>query len=388
MAAEIDLLILGGGCAGLSLARELALYGPAAPTTCIIEQRAAYEDDRTWCFWGGGKALATDLVEYQWPRVQLHAAGESVDFECDAHPYQMIRGGRFYADALQKLSSAPQIDIELAVKNLSEPRFTQGMWHVDTNFGPRRAHTLIDTRPGPMPTTPRESPILWQSFFGKEVVCEVPIFDASRVILMDFFDDQHGRIIFTYVLPLTPYRALIEVTLFDTSPADPGDLSQDLHQQIRARVGRHAFVVARSEHGILPMGLPYQSTSGQPPSRNHMKVGLMHGGARASTGYAFQRIQRWARTCASQLVSGAPMLVHAADAPVIRSMDKLFLSLLRHRPECASTLFMSMFKRTDPAVLIRFLSDRASMRDVLGLVSSLPASPFLRQIGYNLVHAR
>lgn len=388
MVADADLLILGGGCAGLSLARELAAFGPAAPTTCIIEQRAQYDDDRTWCFWGGVDALATDLVGHEWPRVQLRAAGESVDFECDRQPYQMIRGGRFYADALQKLSSVPQLRIETAVKNLSEPRFTQSMWQIDTNVGLRRARKLIDTRPGMMPTPPHRSPILWQSFFGKEIVCEAPVFDASRVTLMDFFDDQRGRIIFTYVLPLTPYRALIEVTLFDKSPAGPAALTQSLHQQIHARIGLHPFLVERSEHGILPMGLSRQYPSRQSSPPNYLKVGLMHGGARASTGYAFQRIQRWARTCAAQLVSGVPMQGHAENAPVIRAMDNLFLSLLRHRPETAATLFMAMFKRADPAVLIRFLSDRASMRDALGIISSLPAYPFIRQIGHNLVRAR
>lgn len=388
MFADVDLLILGGGCAGLSLARELAAFGSAAPTTCIIEQRAHYSDDRTWCFWGNQEAFATNLVEHTWRRVRLSAAGESVNVECGAHPYQMIRSGRFYADALQIIAGAPQMRFEPAVKTLSEPRFIQGMWQIDTSAGLRRARKLIDTRPGLMPTTPRASPILWQSFFGQEIVCEAPVFDASLVNLMDFFDDGQGRIIFTYVLPLTPTRALIEVTLFDTSRADPAALSHSLQQQIRARVGPHPFVVTRSEHGMLPMGLPRHTSSDKSSPSNYLQVGLMHGGARASTGYAFQRIQRWARSCAVELVAGAPMQGHAADSLVIRSMDKLFLSLLRHRPETAPTLFMSMFKRSDPAVLIRFLSDHASLRDLLGIIWSLPATPFIRQIGHDLVHAR
>ena len=392
MVTEVDLLILGGGCAGLSLARELAAHESKAPTTCIIEQRTHYDNDRTWCFWNDDTALATDLVEHRWPRIQLRAAGEVVDVECGDRPYQMIGSGRFYADALQKISGAPQLNIELGVRTLAEPYFAQGMWHVGTDAGQRRARKLIDTRPGPMPTTPQVSPILWQSFFGKEIVCEAPLFDPSTVTLMDFFDDRspdlHGRIIFTYVLPLSANRALIEVTMFDPTPFGAVDLSQALQRQIQARVGAHVYTEARSEHGILPMGLPHRHASREASAPNYVQVGLMHGGARASTGYAFQRIQRWAQSCAAQLVAGAPMQPHAADSLLIRNMDRLFLSLLRHRPDTASTLFLSMFKHADRAVLIRFLNDRMSLRDALGIVTSLPALPFIRQIGHDLVHAR
>ena len=205
---------------------------------------------------------------------------------------------------------------------------------------------------------------------------------------MDFFDDQRGRIAFTYLLPFTAYRALIEVTLFDKSLATPADLSQLLDQQIGLRTGLHRFTVERSEHGILPMGLPPPRRVRHGASGPFLRVGLMHGAARASTGYAFQRIQRWAQSCAAQLVAGTPLQAHEPDPLLTRSMDRLFLSLLRRCPDTASTLFLSMFRRADPGGLMRFLTDRASLRDTFGIISSLPALPFIRQIGYDLVHPR
>ncbi len=51
MHSHVDLLILGGGCAGLSLASRLAEFGKDAPKVLIIEQRESYTNDRTWCFW-------------------------------------------------------------------------------------------------------------------------------------------------------------------------------------------------------------------------------------------------------------------------------------------------------------------------------------------------
>ena len=63
---ETELLILGGGCAGLSLARRLVAHGEAAPRTTVIESRSEYADDRTWCFWLHHSAQLTHLVRRRW----------------------------------------------------------------------------------------------------------------------------------------------------------------------------------------------------------------------------------------------------------------------------------------------------------------------------------
>ena len=381
MADDVDLLILGGGCAGLSLARELAAFGPRSPSTCIIEQRAQYENDRTWCFWGHDLALLPELVEHRWPRVQLRSRKEVVTFECGNHPYCMISAGRFYADAFEKLARVRQIRLEKAVTVLSTPRLSDGLWKVETSAGTRRARWLVDTRPGPMPLSAPEAPVLWQSFLGQEIVCEAPVFDPVCATLMDFIVDGTDRVVFAYVLPLSSTRALIELTVFAEAPVTPAELLAPLQEQIRMRTRQQAHAVVRTEQGILPMGLGLKTERTQV---RHLQVGLMHGGARASTGYAFQRIQRWAKQGAAQLVAGTPLTGHRADRPLIRWMDGLFLSLLRDRPHSAPGLFLSMFERSNPAALMRFLSDDASMRDLLRIVTALPAQPFIRQIGRGL----
>ncbi len=51
MNQHFDLVIIGGGCAGLSLAYQLSQFGENCPKTLIIEERELYTNDRTWCFW-------------------------------------------------------------------------------------------------------------------------------------------------------------------------------------------------------------------------------------------------------------------------------------------------------------------------------------------------
>ena len=49
---EFNYIIIGGGCAGLSLAYELEVYDKLKDKTlAIIEPREDYKRDKTWSFW-------------------------------------------------------------------------------------------------------------------------------------------------------------------------------------------------------------------------------------------------------------------------------------------------------------------------------------------------
>ena len=52
-------------------------------------------------------------------------------------------------------------------------------------------------------------------------------------------------------------------------------------------------------------------------------------------------------------------------------MDALFLKLVRARPDLAPDLFVALFAGTDTQSVIRFLSDRATLRDYARVVASL-----------------
>ena len=101
---------------------------------------------------------------------------------------------------------------------------------------------------------------------------------------------------------------------------------------------------------------------------------------RASTGYAFQRIQRWADVCAQQLGEGKFPIGHEPDPLLLRGMDHLFLSVLRTRSAAAPAMFLSMFEKVDPARIIRFLSDGGTLLDRAIVASVLPVIPFLKEI--------
>ena len=64
---EFDYIIIGGGCAGLSLAFELEINEKLKnKTLAIIESRAEYKKDKTWSFWKVVDHNFDDCVKKNW----------------------------------------------------------------------------------------------------------------------------------------------------------------------------------------------------------------------------------------------------------------------------------------------------------------------------------
>ena len=381
MSTQFDLVILGGGCAGLSLAIRLAELGNRCPRTLIIEQRTVYANDRTWCFWGDTNTPMQHLAKKKWQHVALQTPAAQVIMQCDATPYHMIPAAAFYNEAMATIERTSAIELVMGTSLSIPPRRVGGKWQLNASRGLCEADMVVDTRPGPGPKAGGAT--MWQSFYGHEIVCDHACFDPTYVGLMDFDTTDPARIFFTYTLPLSDRHALVEVTQFGPVPLPPEALETALRADIAKRVNGAAFRIERSEHGILPMGNHHKRhncSSDIQSDPSYVYAGLMQGGARPATGYAFQRIQQWATTCADQLGRGQLPLSHRADPILLRAMDHLFLSVLRSHPSLAPALFLRLFDKVNNASLIRFLNDCATMSDYAAIIAALPAAPFLRQI--------
>ena len=375
MQTDLDLVVLGGGCAGLSLALRLAEQPGRCRRVMVLESRSAYTNDRSWCFWRLGPHRYETLVRRSWSQVAVRSTSQAVHVACAHTPYQMLEAGAFYDHARRTIAAGDAVRLETGVSVLGSPRPVPGGWRIETSTGGLTAAQVIDTRP---PGAPRHGDsALWQSFLGQELVCERPVFDPSRVELMDFAHDSPGAVAFTYVLPLSSDRALIETTLFDPHPRGPTDLASRQQQAVQSWCGDARTHVVRTEAGILPMGMTRPAAALSP---GHLRVGLMSGAARPATGYAFQRIQRWADSCGDALRRGQAASGHTPDPLLTRLMDRLFLDVLRTHPQRGPELFMRLFERAATPRIVRFLSDRATFMDRVAVAASLPTGLFLRQL--------
>ena len=102
---EFDYIIIGGGCAGLSLAYELEINDKLKEKTlAIIETREKYKRDKTWSFWKVFDHNFEDCVIKSWNNFTINSSESSRELSNNNFPYQSIDSGKFYEKINSKLS--------------------------------------------------------------------------------------------------------------------------------------------------------------------------------------------------------------------------------------------------------------------------------------------
>lgn len=374
MALDADIAILGGGCAGLSLAARLADAGARGPRVVVVEPRAQHVDDRSWCFWSSASSPVARLASVACEAWSLSTAqGEEIVQRAPGLAYRYVRGADFYGDALARIvAPASRVTLLRGVR-AGAVRPARGHLEVETTQGTLRCATVVDTRPSPGPAPA----LLRQQFAGVELrllPSQMPA-DGVAGLMQQLDHDRHG-LRFDYVLPLGPDRVLAEATRFSVGVLPCAVLARDL-AALLARRGWGDGKALRHEQGCLPMGLADAATAVDP--RVH-RAGIGGGALRASSGFGYVRIQRWADACAHRVLAGAPPCGHPREPALRALLDRTFLRALRDDPGRGPAYFMLLAQALDGHGFVRFMGDDAHWRDTLRAVACLPPRPFLRAL--------
>ena len=369
---DIDLLVIGGGCAGLSLARMLARYRSSV-RTLVVEPRSDYSDDRTWCFWHTEQHRFQHLVSRRWDAWRFSAKEDAVVQAGNSNMlYQCLRSIDFYEDALQLIADAQRVELATGVTATSVAPSSNG-FTVETSAGPIHARYVVDTRPAIHNGMDRDG--LWQVFTGAEVETDHDVFDPNTVGLMENMSTDQNGFRFTYTLPFSRRHALVEETRFTHKNVAAAELKRGLDQTLASLPCKTKTL--RTESGRLPMAA-YRPITDMPDG--FVTAGIGGGAIRASTGYAFLRIQRWASNCAYRIHRGESPRPHPAEPRWRAAIDGLFLRVLRAQPELGPRLFMAMAKGLSAKTLVRFLSDEGRPSDFARVAYVLPKAPFVRNL--------
>ena len=357
-----DIAIIGAGLAGLSLAARLAEPAFAGLRVLVLEPRTGYRRDRTWSYWSMQPHPFQAAVTSCWDRWRIVAADRSVTRSASGLRYESIPSDKLYHIAVERIQAAPHITMRQGVTAYAEEDATG----VQLRFGEEiaRSRFAFDTRPPARLGTHG----LTQRFAGWEIETQDDVFDASTVTLMDFRCAQSGAPHFTYVLPSTSRRALVEDTWFAPSGFLPPDHRAAIGDHLRNQYGVTDFAILFEESGALPMNPVFLPE----PGRWLLPIGTAGGGTRPSTGYAFNAIQAQCDAITGDLLAGrAPRPVRPRPA-IVRFMDRVLLDMLDRKPELAAPLFASLFEQCEPRSLVRFLNDRAGLADLVAVGLAMP----------------
>ena len=113
MKTNYDIIIFGGGCAGLSLARKIIEKKVTNFSILIIERRKEYNDDKTWCFWDKHNSSQKGLIEKRWKTWSFSKGDESYIHSSNKYRYTYIRSINFYKSIKKQISNSRNVHLKL-----------------------------------------------------------------------------------------------------------------------------------------------------------------------------------------------------------------------------------------------------------------------------------
>ncbi len=351
---EFDYVIIGGGCAGLSLAYELEIHKKFKnKTLAIIEPRNDYIRDKTWSFWKVATHNFEDCIKHSWSNFSINLPNQTKYIECDNFPYQSIDSSLFYQKIINTLKKNTNIHF---FKNINE---------ISTE------HSFVFNSVSDVSDSKNE---LWQHFSGIEIQTNKDLFDDQIFNLMDFDCDQRDSVHFFYTLPFSKKKALVETTwISNLNHPSNQDYSTQLEDYIKNKLKIKNYEIKFKETGAIPLFQPKNIKK-----INQMEIGTAGGMTRLSTGYTFMNIQDQSKYIRENFES-----IEKVDNFTINSkykfLDNIFLKVLKKNSSKMPEIFFKMFN-CSPSTVINFLSNKSNIYEDFSIILKMPKLVFLKEL--------
>ena len=351
---EFDYVILGGGCAGLSLAYELDINNKIKnKSLAIVEIREEYRRDKTWSFWKIDNHNFDDCIIKSWNNFSINSKLGSYEVLNKDYPYQTIDSKLFYNKILNKIKQNKNIEF---FKNTDQLNLDNSI--IFNSIPPKGNY---DDK-------------LWQHFKGVEIETSKNIFDDKIFNLMDFDCDQRNSVHFFYTLPFQKNRALIETTwLSKMNDASLKDYDAQLEKYIEKTLKIKNYKINYQEEGAIPLFYPSNQIE-----KNKINIGSAGGMTRLSTGYTFLNIQDHCKYITNNIEKIQGLKPYHIGKKY-EFLDNVFLNVLKKYPEKMPKIFLNMFKAPSKTV-IKFLSNKSNFFEDFAIVLKMPKWIFIKNL--------
>ncbi len=353
---EFDYIIIGGGCAGLSLAYELEINEKLKnKTLAIIEPREKYKKDKTWSFWKVTNHNFDDCVIKNWENFTINIPKNINHLQCTSYPYQSIDSGLFYEKINKKLKENKNISF---FKNIREVNSKNSF--------------IFNS----VPLFQKDHRNLWQHFCGVEIETQNDFFDDKIFNLMDFDCEQRESVHFFYTLPYSKTSALVETTwLSRMNDGSKKDYDIQIKNYIENHLNLKNYKITYKEEGAIPLFYPAYKIE-----KNKMNIGTAGGMTRLSTGYTFLNIQEHSKYICNN-IENISNTKKFEISKKYQFLDDVFLRVLEKHPDKMPDIFFKMFK-SSPKTVIKFLSNKSNFFEDLSIIFKMPKITFIKALFY------
>ena len=364
-------VIVGGGLAGLQLAlefsRDLFFKGKSI---AILDPNLNNPGERTWCFWEQGAGKWDDIVSKNWDKAKFISSATNLTLELSPYTYKMIRSIDFYKKVKKELEATGDfhfIEDEIInidpVKMKAEGRKTG---YTATHFFDSRISSEYLENP--------KASTIFQHFKGWVIETETPQFDRSTFTMMDYRLKFKESTSFTYVLPLSENKALVEFTFFTPFLTEDAVYDEYLKKYIENILKVENYKITESEKGVIPMtDYPFHLES----IPEITKIGTGGSWVKGSTGYSFKHTEKKV----AQIIEN----IHAGKIPskeLIKKRfnwyDGIFLNVLQENNDLGEEIFSKFYSKNTPQEIFKYLDEETSFSEELKIMISLFHPEFIK----------
>ena len=355
---KYDIVIIGAGCAGLSLAYKLIDSGLRI---CVLEKFSRSERIRkTWSYWKSEPHPFDKLESSSYSSLEIKHKDTTL-LDCSNYNYVSIDSKDFDDYVIPQLDESTNIELVFGA-DIKKINKVNAQYNVEVGNKSLSVENIFDSRHDNIDAS------LYQVFHGYFIKLN----DKKTLTpkLMDFTDSNDFH--FFYVLPKNDGSILVESTYFSQKIYKKNEMTNAIEAYIKDNISSD-YEVIRTEYGVIPM------TSVEPKMYDNInKIGICGGATRSSTGYTFMNIQRQTDYIASQL-NKIPTVnpLKTLTWKILRKMDHVLLKIIFNEPMMSKDIMFNLFKKNNSNSVIRFLSDKPSIRDILKIILNMPKLIFI-----------
>jgi lycopene beta-cyclase len=368
-------IFAGAGLSSLMTVYEMMQSGLfSEQKILLIDGDSKKTNDRTWSFWEKAAGNFDDILIQKYESAFFKNENFTKKLAIQPYLYKTVRGVDFYKKIFDLIGQQPNIEfVEANISTFYESK--EGV-EVQTNIGNFYAEKLFNSLYNPnIVASQSKYPLVQQHFIGWFIKSKEAVFTPETATFMDFAIHQKGNTRFMYVLPTSETEALIEYTLFSPTVLKKEEYETEIVNYIED-LGISEYEIVDTERGNIPMTCyPFWKHNTQ----NVLNIGSAGGWTKGSTGYTFKNTTRKAK----QVVR---FLQNQSDFRNFHKKNKfwfydlLLIDILFTKNIMGGIIFASMFKKTKPALIFKFLDEETSFWEDLKIIWKCPTWPFLQAI--------
>ncbi|WP_290696852.1 lycopene cyclase family protein [Lacinutrix sp.] len=368
-----DYIIIGNGLAGFQLALSLAESSFFKDKQiALIDKSSKTKNDKTWSFWEKENGKWDDIVSKSWNEALFFSSKKQLTLKLKPYIYKTIHALDFYSKAKQVLDKKNNFHFIIDEVTSIEDK---AQLIVKTKENHYSAQHVFDSRitEDYFSELNKYTKII-QHFKGWIIETETPVFNPKQFTMMDYRLKDGQQTTFTYVLPLSKTKALVEFTYFTKAIVDEETYDSFIKKYITETLKISDYTIIETESGNIPMtNFPFENYS----TKNITKIGTAGGWVKGSTGYSYKHTENKVTKIIENLKQNK-QVSKGLFKQKYKFYDKIFLKVLHDENEKGEWIFEKFYAENTVESKFRFLDEESSLLEELKIMKSLFSIAFIK----------